>query len=158
MRPVLTLTVLSLLLSGCATADHSIQAANSNVHMIRSLYEAFGRGDIQTVLGGLDPNVVWNEAEGSPYADRNPYHGPQGVAEGVFQRLGTEWTGFSVTPQQFIDGGETIVVLGRYSGTNNKTGMANHAPFAHVWTVKNGKVVEFRQFTDTAQYQRAVGR
>ena len=35
----------------------------------------------------FDPEIVWNEAESIPYADRNPYVGPQQVAEGVFGRI-----------------------------------------------------------------------
>ena len=52
----------------------------TNRELIRALYDAFGRGDADTVLGGFDPGIVWNEAESFRYADGNPYVGPQQVA------------------------------------------------------------------------------
>ena len=36
----------------------------SNVDVMRGLYDAFSQGDIPTVLGGMDPNIEWREAEG----------------------------------------------------------------------------------------------
>ena len=47
--------------------------------IIKSLYDAFAIGDIPTVLDGLDDNIIWYEAEGNPYADGNPYKGPDAV-------------------------------------------------------------------------------
>jgi ketosteroid isomerase-like protein len=45
-----------------------------------------------------------------------------------------------------------IAVLGRYTATNSVTGKALDAQFVHVWTVEDGKVTQFQQYTDTAQY------
>ena len=45
----------------------------SEVETVRGLYAAFAAGDIPAVLAALDANVDWREAEGFPYADRNPY-------------------------------------------------------------------------------------
>ena len=57
--------------------------SHENVQVIQGLYEAFGRGDVSTVLGRMDPSVEWNEAENFIYAGRNPYVGPQAVLEGA---------------------------------------------------------------------------
>jgi hypothetical protein len=54
------------------------------------------------VIGLLDPQVQWNEAENFIYADKNPYVGPQAVLEGVFMRLGTKWDGFSVSAEEIL--------------------------------------------------------
>ena len=61
--------------------------------LIRSLYDAFARGDAETVLGALDDEVRWNEAEGNPLAADNPYVGPQEVGEGIFGRLAEDIDG-----------------------------------------------------------------
>jgi uncharacterized protein len=127
-----------------------------NVDLMKSLYEAFGRGDVPTVLGAMDPAIVWNEAEGSPYADKNPYVGPNAVLEGVFMRLGGEWDGFGVAVEEVHDAGDTIVATGRYGGAYKKTGKKNHAQFAHVWKLRGGKIVSFQQYTDTLQATKAV--
>ena len=126
----------------------------SNLKLVQSVYDAFGKGDIPTVLGSLSPEVQWTEAEGFPYG--GTYVGPAAVLEGVFMRLGTEWEGFSAVPEEFIDGGETVVALGKYGGTYKATGKSFQANFAHVWKVREGQAVRFIQYVDTLVVQRAL--
>ena len=120
------------------------------------MYAAFGKGDIPIIIGTLDPQVEWWEAESFIYADQNPYVGPNAVLEGVFMRIGGEWDGFAVTPEGVLDAGDTIIGYGYYSGTYKKTAQHVRAQFAHFFTFRNDKVVKFQQYTDTAQFQRAV--
>ena len=130
--------------------------SQDNVNIIRGMYDAFGTGDVPSVLAALDPQVEWLEAENFIYADHNPYIGPAAVLEGVFMRLATEWEGFGVSPKEILDAGETVVGRGYYSGTYKNTGKQVRAQFAHVFTIRNGKVAKFEQYTDTAQFQQAV--
>ncbi len=125
--------------------------SQANVDLMKSLYDAFARGDAAAVLGGMDPGIVWNEAENFPYADRNPYVGPVAVAGGVFGRIAAEWDDFRVVPEELLDAGDTVVALGRYSGTYKSTGKSINAQFVHVWRLSQGKVTRFQQYADTAQ-------
>ncbi len=77
------------------------------------------------------PPISWNEAEGSPLADRNPYVGPQAIGEGVFGRLMAAIDNFTAVPATFIDGGDQVVVIGRYGGTMKAGGATLDAPFVH---------------------------
>ena len=126
----------------------------SNLTKVQNVYEAFAKNDIFGVLGFLSSDVQWTEAEGFPYG--GTYHGPKAVLEGVFMRLGSEWNGFAAVPDEFIDGGDTIVVLGKYSGTYKATGKSFQAPFAHVWKVSEGKATRFVQYVDTLLVHRAL--
>ena len=128
-----------------------------NADVIKGVYDAFARGDVAAVLGVFDSQIHWMEAEGFLYAERNPYQGPQAVAEGVVQRIVTDVDGFTVTPQNYTDGGDTVVVEGRYRGTMKATSTPVDAQFAHVWQLRDGKVVRFRQYTDTGQWSEAAG-
>ena len=130
--------------------------SQNNVDVIRAMYAAFGRGDVPSVLAVLDPQIEWLEAENFIYADRNPYIGPNAVLEGVFMRLATEWDGFTVSPEEILDAGEIVVARGYYSGTYKKTGKQVRAQLAHFLTLRDGKVIKFQQYTDTAQFERAV--
>ena len=112
------------------------------------MYGAFARGDVPTVLAAMLPDIQWTEAEGGPYGGLSV--GPQAVLENVFMKLGSEWDGFTVTPEEFVAQGDTVVALGEYSGTYRATGKSFRAPFAHVWKFKDGKIKSFRQHTDTA--------
>lgn len=126
----------------------------SNLDAVRSVYDAFAKGDIPSILGFLSSDVEWTEAEGFPYG--GTYTSPDAVLGGVFMRLGTEWEGFAAVPDEFIDGGDSIVVLGKYSGTYKATGKNFQANFAHVWKVQEGKAVRFVQYVDTLLVQRAL--
>ena len=82
--------------------------------IVKAIYDAFGKGDVAAVLGAFDPQIHWSEAENFLYADGNPYTGPQSVAEGVFQRIVSDVENFAVLPKRFVEGGDTVVVEGRY--------------------------------------------
>jgi ketosteroid isomerase-like protein len=126
----------------------------TNLNAVKAVYAAFATGDIPTVLGTLSPDVAWTEAEGFPYG--GTYHGPRAVLESVFMRLGSEWDGFAAIPDEFIDGGDTVVVLGKYSGKYKATGKSFQANFAHVWKMQDGKAAQFIQYVDTLLVHRAV--
>jgi ketosteroid isomerase-like protein len=126
----------------------------SNLDAVQGLYRAFAKGDVPAVIGFLDAKIAWTEAEGFPYG--GTYHGPSAVLEGVFMRLGAEWDGFAAVPAEFIDGGETIVALGQYSGTYKATGKSFQANFAHVWRIKAGKAIRFTQYVDTLLVHQAL--
>jgi ketosteroid isomerase-like protein len=128
----------------------------STVETIKAAYAAFGRNDPSVLFGALDSSVSWNEAEGSPLAKGNPYVGAQAIGEGVLGPLMGAIDNFTVTPDTFIDGGDHVVVLGRYTGTMKQGGTSMNAPFCHVYRFQNGKVVRFQQFTDTAQWSRLM--
>ena len=128
----------------------------SAIETIKAAYAAFGRNDPSVLFGAMDPGINWNEAEGNPLADRNPYVGPQAIGEGVFARLLAAIDGFTAVPGTFIDGGDHVVVLGRYGGTAKNSGMVLDAPFCHVYRFDGDKVVTFQQYTDTVQWARLM--
>ena len=119
----------------------------SNGDIVKGIYDAFAKGDVPAVLGSMDPLVNWTEAEGFLYG--GTYIGPYAILENVFMKFGTDWEGFSAIPGQFVEDGNTVVALGTYSGKYLKTGKSMNVPFAHVWTLRDGRVVRFVQYTDT---------
>lgn len=126
------------------------------VETIKAAYAAFGRNDPSVLFAAMDPAVSWNEAEGNPLADRNPYVGAQAIGEGVFGRLLGAIDGFSAVPVTFIDGTDDVVVLGRYGGTMKASGAPLDAQFCHVYRFRDGKVMSFQQYTDSAQWARLM--
>ena len=128
----------------------------SNLEKVKAVYDAFAKGDIPTVLEVMSADIEWTEAEGFPYG--GTYHGPKAVLEGVLMRLGTEWHGFAAVPHEFVDGDDTIVSLGKYSGTYKPTNKSFQAEFAHVWKFREGKAVRFVQYVDTLLVHRALDK
>jgi uncharacterized protein len=125
------------------------------VEIVKRSYDAFARGDMDGVLGDMDPDIEWHQAQGLPHGGY--YRGLDEVRRNIFDPLDAEWwDGFTATPHEFLDAGEHVVVLGRYRGTAKQTGRALDVPFVHVWTLRNDKAVRFRQFLDTAGWVAAL--
>jgi ketosteroid isomerase-like protein len=125
-----------------------------NKQIIENGYKCFATGDIPGLLGTFDENIEWTEAEGFPYG--GTYRGANAILENVFMKLGTEWEGYSAVPDEILDAGDKIVALGHYSGKFNTTGKSMKVPFAHVWTLRDGKIVKFVQYTDTLKVSEAL--
>jgi uncharacterized protein len=129
-------------------------ASQDNLKLARSLYDAFASGNIPAFIAAMDPRIEWSEATGFPHG--GTYHGMESVMSNVFAPLEAEWVEFRVTPEEFVDSSETVVVLGQYDGTYRATGKTFKAPFAHVWRFRDGKAVRFVQHTDTLLVNRAL--
>ncbi len=154
------LATLSILLAFCLASFSACKQekgeaesrAEKNVAIISGMYDSFKTGDIPAVLDKMANDIVWNEAEHFPYADGNPYIGPDAVLNGVFARLGDEWESFQITDQSIYPVGDHMVLAtGRYTGTYKKTGNSLDAQHAHLWWLEDGKVTRFQQYTDTKQ-------
>ena len=130
-----------------------------NAAVVDRLYKAFAKGDIPAALAPMDPNIVWNEAEGFPYADRNPYIGPDAVVEGVFARIGAEWEYWNLTGIELHEmANDKVLATLRYQAKHKKSGKEIDAQVAHFWTLKDGKITRFQQYADTDQVVRAVAK
>ena len=129
-----------------------------NVKVLKSLYDAFGRGDIPTVLGLMSPGIKWYEAESNPYRPSGEaWVGPDAILNNLFARMGAEWDGFSIHTRSFYGAGDSVIVEGRYSGTDKPTGKSNDVQVCHVWDVNDGQVTRVQQYVDTAKLQSAMG-
>ena len=56
-----------------------------------------------------------------------------------------------------MEGGDEVFGVGSYSGRYLKTGKSVTVPFAHAWTLRDGKIVKFVQYTDTLVVARELG-
>jgi ketosteroid isomerase-like protein len=125
------------------------------LNAVQTFYAALHRGDVPAVLGMLDPQVEWIEAERFPYYN-GTWHGPQAVLENLLMPLAKDWENFTATAEDFVVDADRVVALGRYAGTYRRTGRSMSAPFAHLWTVRDGKVTGFLMYTDTAKVLEAL--
>ena len=129
-----------------------------NVQILRDVYAAAARDDIEGVLAAFASDIEWREADGHPYQpDGKPWVGVDAVRENLFDNLDSEWDGFTVSPNEFYDAGDTVVVECRYTGVHRTTGKRLDAQACHVWRLRAGKVIGFQQYVDTAQLFDAMG-
>jgi ketosteroid isomerase-like protein len=131
----------------------------SNVQLVQGAYDAFGRGDLPAVLAVMDPDIEWREAEGNPYQlSGEAWKGPDAIVENLFVKMAVDFDGsFAIHPKTFHDAGDSVIVEGRYTGTFKATGKNLDAQYCHVFTMRDGKLVHFQQFVDTAQLQDVMG-
>jgi ketosteroid isomerase-like protein len=131
--------------------------SEENVNILRQGYDAFNRGNIDTVMGLMDPNIEWQEPDVEGLPQRGTHHGPDAVANNVFGPVAENWDDFQVVPEEFLDADDRVIVLGHFQGRGKATGRTLDAPYAHVWTLRDGKAVHFRSYTDTANFLQSLG-
>lgn len=128
------------------------------LEVVQAVYASHERRDTPGLVDLLDPEVEWFQAEGHPYAGEGPWRGPDEVVQHVANPINEDWDGFLTHVEEYIDAGEQVIVLGRYRGTYKVTGKAVDAQVCTVYTVRNGAIVRWQQFTDTAQIRDAMAR
>jgi ketosteroid isomerase-like protein len=126
----------------------------NNKQIIENGYKCFATGDLPGLLVNFDENIEWTEAEGFPYG--GTYKGANAIVENVFMKLGGEWEGFSAAPDEILDAGDKIVALRHYSGKYTATEKSMKVPFAHIWTLRSGKIIKFVQYTDTLKVSEVL--
>lgn len=126
----------------------------TNLDIIRATYEGPSEENGRTLLSVLAPDATWTEAAGFPYA--GTYVGPEQIVAGVFQRLGTEWEGYQAKVHTYLADGDRVAAFGVYSGIYRKTGKAMTATFAHLYRLKDGKIVSMEQYVDSHLVQQAL--
>ena len=126
-----------------------------NTRIVQEAYAAFGRGDVQGILDRLDEDVVWKGVYGAgPHVQTaGERRGKVQVAE--FFKLVAEHVNFSsFEPKEFVAAGDKVVALGHYTATTS-IGKAFDSDFVMVFTLRNGKVAEFQEFTNSAAINAA---
>jgi ketosteroid isomerase-like protein len=126
----------------------------SNLATVQELYRSLARRDLGMVRTIFDPQIEWIQCEGFPGGGR--YVGADSVLQGVFAKFGADWVDWQAVVHQWLDAGETIVALGEYRGTFKATGRSTVAAFAHVYDLRDGRIVRFRQYADTAKVCEAT--
>lgn len=126
----------------------------TNLDIIRATYEGSSEENGRNLLAALAPDARWTEAAGFPYA--GTYVGPQQIVAGVFQRLATEWDGYSAKVHTYLTDGDRVAAFGVYSGAYRKTGKAMTAGFAHLYRLKEGRITSMEQYVDSHLVQQAL--
>jgi ketosteroid isomerase-like protein len=123
-----------------------------NTKLVKDAYAAFQRGDIPAVLATLSDDVEWHAVKGTEgvVPTSGLRRGRAAVGE-FFQQLANSTTFESFEPREFIAQGDQVAVIGRYKGKAIPTGKPYDSEWVMVFTVRNGKVVRFREFADSRQ-------
>ncbi len=123
----------------------------TNVDVVQRNYEAVGRGDIPAVLDLLTDDVEWTMQGPSEIPFTGTRRGREAVGE-FFSVLGENLEFEHFEPREFIAQGDTVVVLGYERSLIKPTGRTIEHEWAHVYTLRDGKIAKARFIEDTAAY------
>jgi ketosteroid isomerase-like protein len=126
----------------------------NNVQVVQDAYGKFTSGDIEGLLNLLSEDVHWQtpEIENAPFGGTR--RGLDGVGE-FFASLAESEETTRFEPTEFIAQGDRVVVLGKYGATVRETGRSYESDWVHVFTVRDGKILNFVEFFDNALASRA---
>ena len=127
----------------------------SNLEIIKSTYEGKSSEENgRNLAHHVADDIHWTEAKGFPYG--GTYIGFESITKSVFNRLGSEWIDYKFTPEDYVASEDKVVAYGTYTGTYKATGKAFAARVAHVWKLKNKKIIGFEQFVDGKMVTEAI--
>ncbi len=125
----------------------------ANVQVVREAYAAFGRGDIEAILGSLSENVEWIAPGVEPVA--GTYRGRGEVAR-FFQKVNDISEFSSFEPREYVAQGDRVIALGSYRAKVKSTGRIYECDWAMSFSFAGGKISKFQEFTDTAAIVAAL--
>ncbi len=125
--------------------------SQQDVDTIKGAYDAFARQDIEALMGGFDDAIAWDVPDSVPWG--GSYRGKDEVGR-FFASLPEHLDELNVEPQEFYDAGDHVVAVGRHHG--NVKGEPFETRFAMVWTMRDGKAVAFKEYSDMAPIVKAM--
>jgi ketosteroid isomerase-like protein len=116
-----------------------------NISTVREVYEAFGRQDLEALLNLADPDCVITQDSALPWGGR--FVGHEGVTNFALLLVGT--TASTLTIGDIFEADGKVIQCGRTAGTVIANGKPFDIPEVHVWTIKDGKIIEAHFSIDT---------
>ena len=123
--------------------------SEQNTAIAQKAYENFKTGNIQALLDQMSDEVTWElpEVEGVPLSGKRT--GRDSVKE-FFAMVARDQEVIEFEPREFVAAGDKVVSLGHYQWRVKDTGRDFASHFAHVFTIRDGKVTAFREYFDSA--------
>jgi uncharacterized protein len=123
------------------------------IAVVRGFNDALARGDVAGMADFLDPQVEWRAPESVPWG--GTFRGHEGFRE-FLGKLLEQRAEFRREILEYLDAGERVVVLLRQMGRPKGGDTEYDVPEVHVWTVRDGKIVDFEGSFDTATVLRTL--
>lgn len=124
-----------------------------NTDVVRKAYDAFQHGDIDRLLSYCAPDIDWRLPQVPNIAFSGERHGREQVRD-FFRQLAESQDVDDFRPLEYIAQRDKVAVMGQYSWSVKGSGEHYTSDWMHVFTVKNGLIQQFVEFTDT--YQAAI--
>jgi uncharacterized protein len=117
-----------------------------NKQLIRRVYDAFQSGDLDGLLQNLTDDFEWNAPGGAPFSGVRQGREQMRAFFTELRRL-VRFDEFDI--DDVVADGEKVVAIGRQRATVLETGRHFETPFAHIFTVRGGKLANGLALSDT---------
>jgi ketosteroid isomerase-like protein len=109
--------------------------SQENVEIVRSAFAAFEEGDLTAILDSAADDLITHRVE----PDNAIYHGKEGFLQGTADWIEgfEDWT---VTPREFIDGGDSVVVRVHQTARGEKSGVPVEGDIWFVFEIRGSKI------------------
>jgi ketosteroid isomerase-like protein len=128
--------------------------SEENVEIVRRIAEDYAAGDDQAVIAVIDPNVEFDASRFRP--DGEIYKGLEAMLEAQRTWRGT-FADWKLEILEVRDGGDDVLVAGRESGRGKGSGAPIDQTFFAVFTLRDGKIIRWRHFSNRAEALEAAG-
>lgn len=122
--------------------------------LVRRIFDAFNRRDVETVLRMLHRDIVFEPVSGTVMNEGRPYVGHSGVRL-YFEHVAEHWQKLQVNPLQTRAAGVAVVTLGQVSG-RGAGGLLDAAPTTWVFKFREGLIAQIQIFSDERLARRAL--
>jgi ketosteroid isomerase-like protein len=123
------------------------------IELIKAVFAAFAERDLDFMLAHASDDIVFT-AVGADYAGRtDPYIGHDGIRE-YFRDVAEVWDDIRVTPTDFRQIGETVLVTGKVSARSPARVIAGSSGW--IWRVRDGKIVYVRVYPSAGEAIAAI--
>ena len=125
--------------------------ADDNIQTIEAVYEAFGRGDVASILDSVTDDVDWATDTASTAAPWfGPHHGKAGVTD-FFQAFGSTMTVQQFEPVSFASNDTEVHTIVKFKSTRTANGRTAAMNLHHWFQFRDGKIANYRGTEDTTQ-------
>lgn len=126
---------------------------SENVDVLKRGYEAFNTGDTKTLAGVFAEDVQWEGSNDDRVPGAGTYNG-RDDALGALGQSAQAFDSLASRPDEFIEQGDTVVVLGHTEASVSGTDLK--VPFVHVWRMSGGTIQRGQLLTDTSVILQAL--
>jgi uncharacterized protein len=114
-----------------------------DLETVRRAYEAFARGDLETLTTFLAPDIEWRTTPDVPFLGNY-------VGLDEFLRAMDEWTGafeeMTTRVEEMIDVGENVIVGHRMRGRGKDSGVEVDLGIFQVVSVRDGQLTRMHDY------------
>ena len=131
--------------------------SQENIDAFKRGLEAGNRGDVETLLGILDPEVEWHSALHALLGgEQMVFRGHDGVRE-MLRDLNDAFDEIQIEISEIRDLGDRLVAIGHTRNRGRESGAETESPIAFVVEFKDGKAISLRAYLDPDEALEAAG-